>query len=69
MFDQNQIARATTLANCKGLHVPVSIEADAVDVDNLGVDGFVAKCLNGDESPSYAGAWREYAELLVGAVS
>ena len=63
----NALRNAECFANCNGIEIPVSVEADAEKVEQIGSEAFAASCMNGDEGPGYEEAIREYADMLIGA--
>jgi hypothetical protein len=62
----NALRNAECFANCNGIEIPVSVEADAIRVEQIGSEAFAASCMNGDEGPGYEDAIREYADMLIG---
>lgn len=62
-----QLRNAECFANCNGIEIPESVEADADRVEQIGAAAFAAECCNGDEGPGYEEALYEYADMLIGA--
>lgn len=69
VYDQKAIARAEGIARAYRLHVPGSVKADAETVEEWGWEEAVRSWRNGDESPEYVSALREYAQALIGAAT
>lgn len=63
----NALRNAECFANETGIEIPVSVEADAEKVEQIGSEAFAASCMNGDEGDGYEAAIREYADMLIGA--